>query len=33
VERGVGMEVGDDIRREVVDARIREVMGEARLGG
>ncbi|KAK1697956.1 hypothetical protein QYE76_014653 [Lolium multiflorum] len=27
VEWGVGMEVGDDVRREVVEARIREVMG------
>uniref|UniRef100_A0ACD5WXD2 Uncharacterized protein n=1 Tax=Avena sativa TaxID=4498 RepID=A0ACD5WXD2_AVESA len=26
VEWGVGMEVGDDVRREVVEARIREVM-------
>uniref|UniRef100_A0ACD5Y9C4 Uncharacterized protein n=1 Tax=Avena sativa TaxID=4498 RepID=A0ACD5Y9C4_AVESA len=27
VEWGVGMEVGDDVRREVVEQRIREVMG------
>jgi UDP:flavonoid glycosyltransferase YjiC (YdhE family) len=27
VEWGVGMEVGDDVRREVVEARIREAMG------
>jgi UDP:flavonoid glycosyltransferase YjiC (YdhE family) len=27
VEWGVGMEVGDDVRREVVEKRIREVMG------
>uniref|UniRef100_A0ACD5U1Z3 Uncharacterized protein n=1 Tax=Avena sativa TaxID=4498 RepID=A0ACD5U1Z3_AVESA len=27
VEWGVGMEIGDDVRREVVEARIREVMG------
>ncbi|XBI97822.1 hypothetical protein VPH35_018135 [Triticum aestivum] len=32
MEWGVGMEVGDDVRREVVDARIREVMGGEEVG-
>ncbi|KAF6998500.1 hypothetical protein CFC21_014616 [Triticum aestivum] len=32
VEWGVGMEVGDDVRREVVEARIREVMGGEGVG-
>ncbi|KAM3393237.1 hypothetical protein ACQJBY_014098 [Aegilops geniculata] len=32
VEWGVGMEVGDDVRREVVAARIREVMGGEGVG-
>lgn len=27
MEWGVGVEVGDDVRREAVEARIREVMG------
>lgn len=27
MEWGVGMEIGDDVRREVVEARIREAMG------
>jgi hypothetical protein len=31
-EWGVGMEVGDDVRREVVEARIREVMGGGEMG-
>jgi hypothetical protein len=30
---GMGMEEGDDVRREVVAARIRQVMGQARWGG
>ncbi|XP_037475257.1 7-deoxyloganetin glucosyltransferase-like [Triticum dicoccoides] len=32
VEWGVGMEVGDDVRREVVEERIREVMGVGEAG-
>ncbi|VAH40440.1 unnamed protein product [Triticum turgidum subsp. durum] len=32
VEWGVGMEVGDDVRREAVEARIREVMGGEGVG-
>ncbi|XP_020165929.1 7-deoxyloganetin glucosyltransferase [Aegilops tauschii subsp. strangulata] len=32
VEWGVGMEVGDDVRREVVEERIREVMGGGEVG-
>ncbi|VAH24755.1 unnamed protein product [Triticum turgidum subsp. durum] len=32
VEWGVGMEVGDDVRREVVEERIREVMGDSEVG-
>ncbi|KAI4968719.1 hypothetical protein ZWY2020_046049 [Hordeum vulgare] len=32
VEWGVGMEVGDDVRRGVVEARIREVMGGEGVG-
>ncbi|KAM0878267.1 hypothetical protein ACQ4PT_034992 [Festuca glaucescens] len=32
MEWGVGMEVGDDVRREVVEARIREVMGGGEMG-
>ncbi|KAF6998501.1 hypothetical protein CFC21_014617 [Triticum aestivum] len=32
MEWGVGMEVGDDVRREVVEERIREVMGVGEAG-
>ncbi|VAH40446.1 unnamed protein product [Triticum turgidum subsp. durum] len=32
VEWGVGLEVGDDVRREVVEERIREVMGGGDVG-
>ncbi|XP_037482856.1 7-deoxyloganetin glucosyltransferase-like [Triticum dicoccoides] len=32
VEWGIGMEVGDDVHREVVEARIREVMGGEGVG-
>ncbi|KAF7005802.1 hypothetical protein CFC21_020902 [Triticum aestivum] len=32
VEWGVGMEVDDDVRQEVVEARIREVMGVGEVG-
>uniref|UniRef100_A0A453AAH1 Glycosyltransferase n=5 Tax=Aegilops tauschii TaxID=37682 RepID=A0A453AAH1_AEGTS len=32
MEWGVGVEVGDDVRREVVEARIREVMGGGEVG-
>ncbi|KAM0850123.1 hypothetical protein ACQ4PT_053286 [Festuca glaucescens] len=32
MECGVGMEVGGDVRREVVETRIREVMGGGKIG-